>query len=532
MIDYYGTGRVYFRNSRQVVELEDYSFPKRTLQKHVLKSIEKGQDGNEGLSEKDAFVQWLGEFGKAHRDEKTLLICSSATQVVEWEKRLREEFALKVVAFHEKLPLLARDRNAAYFEDPKGATILLSSEIGGEGRNFQHASHLILADLPADPDVLEQRIGRLDRIGQMSDITLHVPFFPESREELLLQWHEDVFHAFDAPTKGAGAVYERYREALFEILEEKPKKRNRKSWATLIEKAGSDYAKGLQEIEAGRDRLIEMNSFDPVRGAELAATLTDAQRVDELREYLDQVLDTLGIHNEDLDADSVFIEPGDSMYVSYFPALPPEGLRITYSRTKALARNDMSLMSWDHPMITDTMEAIASQEIGNVAVFAWDNPMIMMEASFVLEPSPTQSGWYIDEFLPAQMIRVVLDATGKDLSDQWGWEKLSRALLPVSPEGANLVKQIPADRLRGLLRKARDQSDNILEKLKAAAQIKMNAAVENEMSRLRQLRDKNELVSDAEIKWWSDRKAVLQVGLSEARVRLDAFLVVIPNRLS
>ena len=56
---------------------------------------------------------------------------------------------------------------AAYFaEESYGAQILLCSEIGSEGRNFQFASDLILFDLPANPDVLEQRIGRLDRIGQ------------------------------------------------------------------------------------------------------------------------------------------------------------------------------------------------------------------------------------------------------------------------------------------------------------------------------------------------------------------------------
>lgn len=38
-------------------------------------------------------------------------------------------------------------------------------EIGSEGRNFQFASNLVMFDLPFNPDLLEQRIGRLDRIG-------------------------------------------------------------------------------------------------------------------------------------------------------------------------------------------------------------------------------------------------------------------------------------------------------------------------------------------------------------------------------
>ena len=67
------------------------------------------------------------------------------------------------------MTLLERDQAAAYFADIEGAQVLLASEIGSEGRNFQFASDLVLFDLPANPDTLEQRIGRLDRIGQQND---------------------------------------------------------------------------------------------------------------------------------------------------------------------------------------------------------------------------------------------------------------------------------------------------------------------------------------------------------------------------
>ena len=61
---------------------------------------------------------------------------------------------------------------------------LLCSEIGSEGRNFQFAHHLVLFDLPSNPDLLEQRIGRLDRIGQTQTIRLHVPYFENSAQSL------------------------------------------------------------------------------------------------------------------------------------------------------------------------------------------------------------------------------------------------------------------------------------------------------------------------------------------------------------
>jgi len=78
-----------------------------------------------------------------------------------------------------------RDRNAAWFAESDGARLLLCSEIGSEGRNFQFAQHLVLFDLPLNPELLEQRIGRLDRIGQTADIQIHVPYLARSPQEVL-----------------------------------------------------------------------------------------------------------------------------------------------------------------------------------------------------------------------------------------------------------------------------------------------------------------------------------------------------------
>ncbi len=69
--------------------------------------------------------------------------------------RSRLHAGIRTAMFHEGMSLLERDQAAAYFaEDSYGAQILLCSEIGSEGRNFQFASDLILFDLPANPDVL------------------------------------------------------------------------------------------------------------------------------------------------------------------------------------------------------------------------------------------------------------------------------------------------------------------------------------------------------------------------------------------
>ena len=117
--------------------------------------------------------------------------------IVALERILKEKNAgLNTALFHSGLSLMARDRQAAYFADPKGAQILLCTEIGSEGRNFEFAHNLVLFDLPKKPDLLEQRIGRLDRIGQKSDISIHIPYVQNSWEETLYQIYDRGLNSF------------------------------------------------------------------------------------------------------------------------------------------------------------------------------------------------------------------------------------------------------------------------------------------------------------------------------------------------
>src|SRR5690606_1350698 len=59
-----------------------------------------------------------------------------------------------------------RERSAFAFQEARGSAVLISDELGGEGRNFQFADVLFHFDLPLASWILEQRIGRLDRVGR------------------------------------------------------------------------------------------------------------------------------------------------------------------------------------------------------------------------------------------------------------------------------------------------------------------------------------------------------------------------------
>ena len=86
--------------------------------------------------------------------------------------------------------------------------MLICSEIGSEGRNFQFANQLVMFDLPFNPDLLEQRIGRLDRIGQNRDIDIHVPYLEQTSQAILARWFNVCLNAFADTCPTGRAVYD------------------------------------------------------------------------------------------------------------------------------------------------------------------------------------------------------------------------------------------------------------------------------------------------------------------------------------
>jgi hypothetical protein len=104
--------------------------------------------------------------------EKVLIF----TQFIETQQfltRALEMNGLSVTMFNGRMSLDEKEFAVRHFKDPDGAQILVSTEAGGEGRNFQFAHILVNYDLPWNPMKVEQRIGRLDRIGQRRPVFIY-----------------------------------------------------------------------------------------------------------------------------------------------------------------------------------------------------------------------------------------------------------------------------------------------------------------------------------------------------------------------
>ena len=350
MLDRHGTGRVLFRNTRAAVT----GFPRRILHRYPLPTPEEYSFAEVELEEQlhpeqpyiddswrsfDPRVQWLEQTLKSLRPAKALVICARAETAVALEHHLHLRAGIRSAAFYEGLSIIERDRAAAYFADEiNGAQTLVCSEIGSEGRNFQFAHHLVLFDLPLNPDLLEQRIGRLDRIGQQSDVEIHVPYLEQTAQETLLDWYDKGMNLFTDSCSAGYMIFETFREQLLPELSKRTP-----GFEQLLTATAEFTEQTRRELREGRDRLLERNSCKPEQAAQLIEEIVANEEGDVLEKYLEALCEAFGVEQEFHSEQALILRPSEHMLTGHFPYLREDGTTLTFSREKALAREDMEL---------------------------------------------------------------------------------------------------------------------------------------------------------------------------------------------
>lgn len=526
LIDRHGTGRVFFRNTRQAMRKEYDFFPKRILNPYPLKSsgdVESYEDSDSLGPLFTSKLNWLVDL-ISKMDEKILLICHSKNMIIAIEKFLKENISqVKSALFHSGLSLMARDRQAAYFADPSGAQILLCTEIGSEGRNFEFAHHLVLFDLPKKPDLLEQRIGRLDRIGQKADIKIHVPFGEGTWEETLFRVYNEGLDSFKKFSSVGTPVFVHFSEKLHHLLT------THSGGSELIDEVRSYREKLEKDLEESRDKLIELNSFDPEEGHKIIRMIREGENNDELKEYMEEVFDCFGVDVEELNEVSTFIKPNDNMFIPYFPLLEREGQTITFERREALEREEFQFLNWDHQMVREITNLILSESYGNMTVATrggGGSKKSFVEAFFVLD-CPAPDFLDIKRFFPPTVLRVLIDKDGEDFAEKWDKETLDSKLIEADRVVMEKAMKMPKKLLRELIKqaekKAWSQAEVLIEKQKETMLDYMNG----EISRLEDLAKVNKSISVEEVDLLRALKKAMLDSSGSSRLRLEAVRLIL-----
>ena len=514
LIDRHGTSRILFRNTRQGVK----GFPHRVYHQVTI-------DATEG----DEKIHWLIDFLKSHRNEKILVICKTAQTAIQLEQILREKEAIRSAVFHERMSIIERDRAAAYFSDSEnGAQVLLSSSIGSEGRNFQFACHLVLFDLPENPDLLEQCIGRLDRIGQTRDVQIYVPCLSGSAQQDLARWYHEGLNAFEQTCPIGMALFEQY-ETLLKVRSE-----NKADFEQLILQT-QKQAKALRlALEKGRDRLLELNSNGGEKAQRLAAEIAQTDNSPQLVDFALNLFDIIGVEQDDLGENSIVITPTGTMLVPDFPGLKEEGVTVTFDRQLALAREELEFLTWDHPMIRQGIDLIASSDIGKASMALLVNKQLpagtlLVELIYVIE-SQSPKGLQLNRFLPPTPVRLLLDSKGNNLAEQVNFNTLQNKLKPLSKDIANKMVKMARPNIEQLIKIGDQKMTEIAQaKIQEASRL-ADQTLSAELNRLIALKAVNKNIRQAEINVLEKQRVLSLEELSKASWRLDSLRVIITNK--
>jgi ATP-dependent helicase HepA len=544
LLDLHGPGRVLFRNTRAGMK----GFPKRTANlikldpgaeaEHWLDrvSTEFAEDtGGTKLQSssdlaRDPRVLWLVELLQQLEPQKILVISRTIEKAEALDEALRRHLTVKTGIFHEGLTLLQRDRNAAWFAEPDGARLLICSEIGSEGRNFQFAHHLVLFDLPLNPELLEQRIGRLDRIGQTADIQIHVPYLARSPQEVLARWYHEGLNAFKSNLEGGNELLHEFGRTVHDLALEYPAADHAtadRELAGLLKKTAAARLEMSRRLEKGRDRLLELNSFRPAVAQKIIAQIQEQDQQPDLEDYLLDVFDHFGVHIEELAPHTWQLNPL-GITTDSFPALPAEGVIATCDRRRALSREDVAFLTWDHPMVTGAMELLLAAETGNCSFAILPAPndrTLILEFVFILETIAAPR-LQADRFLPPTPIHLMISHKGLEVSESFtdpAWEqKLMKGAPYKLIENADINRRV----IPAMFNKAQELAERNASVLRESAMKKMHQLLAPEIQRLQTLARVNDHIRPQEISLAQAQHSELAAVLQESRLRLDCLRLI------
>ena len=525
LFDIYGLGRTRFRNTRSNIP----NFPKRcghhtVLENGDLKLLRKEfielikLKPNFELNSLDTRINWLKNWILNNRDEKVLILCATSSRADTLAKALIDK-KREVIVFHEDMGLLERDRHAAPFLDPNGPRIAIISPIGAEGRNFQIASHLIIFDLPWGADRMEQAIGRIDRIGQTKDVHIHTLSFEGSPQYGLVQWYNETLNIFEKPWHGSSDLELIHSKKLLDALLND----ELSGLDEVIKFGGETNVRINKEIADGRDRLLELSSFDPILGSSIQESLLQRESDRDLEHFIMKAFEYYGMTVEYIGDRSFDVRTSEANYHP-IPGWIGESMIFTFDRDVALIHPERTFLNPDHPMLRDLLDLFLSSPKGNTALAQHSEPNtgILIEAQFIAQP-PANVNERILRFWTPTPIEVAIDEKENHEKKQKieNLKPMNKKIF-FKPSTMNLIKK-QIEKMRAIAeKKARMITENINKRAIEECSL--------ELKKLDSIRSFTNQSIRADREYLQKELSDIQTLPNTPRLRLDAIRISLPSR--
>jgi superfamily II DNA or RNA helicase len=297
-----------------------------------------------------------------------VVIFSYFKRTLEYLSRRLRPAGFPALVIHGGYPDEERQRRIAEFRDNPSIRILLSSEVGSEGLDFQFCHILVNYDLPWNPMVVEQRIGRLDRFGQPFDKVLILNFeIPGTIEDRILRRLYERIRIFEESigeleTILGDQIGQLTRELLQPDLTDDEKEERIRRAAEVIERARQDQV----ELEDQSRQFLGTDAFFD----------HELRRIEQHRRYVAHseslrfVKDFLAAHFPDcslthedngrlaLHVSEEFehflrdhLPPDDAFLRRFFRRVTRGKVRLTFDASLALMDHEVEFITNTHPII-------------------------------------------------------------------------------------------------------------------------------------------------------------------------------------
>ncbi len=558
LIDQHGLGRIVFRNTRKNIAI----FPERNvnlipLSIPQLKPQLKPQHLNEQANnitvtlhkkfenefkydidnseikpaynfDNDIRVKWLLSFLKERNNEKTLLICTSRDKVEALKRGLLSNNFKDFTYFHEDCEFIERDKRVHNFSQREELVLLLSSEIGSEGRNFQFCKNLIFFDIPFNPGLIEQRIGRLDRIGQKNLINIYIPYLENSPQAVLINWFHEGLNIFNEFKGSHNQIFSIYSNLIKNIaLNKNYESNDSNELQNIILDTKKEYKEIIKKNEKGKDKLIELNSFNKDKAKEIIQNILSEDKNVDLENYIINFFEYLDFNHELLDKRTYVLAPA-GINIESFPYINNEGLTVTFDRNTANSREDYTFITIDHYLVDRAIDLIVTKNTGSCSFVIWpgnQNKDLLFEIIYILEcVAPTELN--VDRYLSVTPVRILLNQNFEELSENISFESINDEVMEYDENEYSKIQKLIKKNSKKMFDKAKIHAEKKVFLLKENAVKKMKQILKKEIIRLEVLKRVNENIKDEEIKQAKYELSMLEKYILSARLRMDSIRII------
>ena len=311
-------------------------------------------------------LERLEEIREREPDVRVLVFTQFRGTQDELKERIPSPWSVHL--FHGGLDPREKDAEVARFRDEPGPQVLVSTEAGGEGRNLQFSHWLINYDLPWNPMKVEQRIGRVDRIGQKSTVMVASFSTRGTVEERVVEVLSRRIGVFKETIGGLdpilGSVESDLRRLFLYADRESERARKR------LESSLEDRVRNAREAEERLADLIMDNRS--LRRDEVNRLLARTQSTthEDLQRFLLAALDEMGCSAQpDPRVTGTFDLELKGDAVAAFPQLVREAPRrhVTFDRSVAQDHEDVEFLAFGHELVDGVISRVCDAKYAGKA---------------------------------------------------------------------------------------------------------------------------------------------------------------------